>query len=182
MVNGPRTIATFSPKGRIANELRLGESGNGWLDAQCGVGTGEAGHSRLLFFQWHRQNKRGRGVWHEKSNNVARLTGRARLAIGTIKAGKLPDACMIQAVAHGAGRSKFDSLRMGVRCCFFHVMVRARSVSHRALTKHRGRQHLSRHSVPHQAAQRQQEDHDKDKKAAHRRIITADLYLQCLNG
>ena len=167
MVKGPPTTSEISPAGRFADELRLGASGNRWLQAWCTVGTGEAGHRRLQPLDRHGHDKRRCKKWRRQRNNAAGLARRTRLALGHIRAGGLPRARMVNAVMRSAGYCTFRRIPMGVRLCR-HCMMVAGTGNHCTLLKQSRHRHLGRHCIAQQATQWQQEDHESNKQATHR--------------
>lgn len=152
----PRKI---SPGRRFADELRLGESGNRWLQAQCALGTGEARRRRVRHLQRCHCSDNGKGL-NRQRRRVANLACNTGLAMRRVRWGRVAGA----GVAGAIGNCRFGARRVGMhrrRCPRFMGM------------RNRRHRHLHRHCVPHPAAQRQQGDHQSEQYMAHARMIAA---------
>ena len=152
----PRKI---SPGRRFADELRLGESGNRWLQAQCALGTGEARRRRVRHLQRCHCSDNGKGL-NRQRRRVANLACNTGLAMRRVRWGRVAGA----GVAGAIGNCRFGARRVGMhrrRCPRFMGM------------RNRRHRHLHRHCVPHPAAQRQHGDHQSEQYMAHGWMIAA---------
>ena len=153
------------PVRQFSDGLRLGESGNGWLQAQRAVGTGEAGCNR----PWHPGGRHLPGkisCGQFQCNGMANLANNTRLARRSVRRRTRPSTGMGGAIA--CGRERGGLLRQMVmreiRC---RVSMCACGAGTDRLHQRSRSGHTRRHRITDPAAYWQQNDHDGNKQQTH---------------